>query len=104
MFAIVRIGSKQYKVAPKDIISVDKLDGKDGDAIKFTEVLLVNDEKKVHVGTPFVKGYVVTATILAQEQGEKIAVRRYKSKVRYRRHTGFRSKLTKLEITGVIHA
>jgi len=104
MFAIVRIGSKQFKVSPKDVLSVDKLDGEVGDEVKFTDVLLVNDEKKVHVGTPVVKGYVVTAKILAQEKGEKISVRRFKSKVRYRRHTGFRARLTKLEITSVKRA
>lgn len=100
MFAIVRIGNTQYKVAPHDVIMVDKVEGKDGDVIKITDVLLVVDDKKTEVGTPFVKNVVVTVKILAQEQGEKIAVRRYKQKVRYRRHTGFRAQLTKLEVIG----
>lgn len=104
MFAIVRVGNKQYKAAPKDIILVDKIPGVAGDVIKFTDVLLIKGEKKVVVGAPQVKGATVTATILAQEQGEKIEVRRYKGKSRYRRHTGFRADLTKLEITGVTHA
>lgn len=103
MFAIVRIGNKQYKVAPKDVVVVDKIDGKAGDTVKFDGVLLVND-KKVEVGTPTVKGYVVTAKIIGHEQGEKIAVRRFKHKVRYRRHTGFRSQLTRIEVAGIAHA
>jgi len=101
MFAIVRVGSTQYKVAPKDVVSVDRIDGKEGDTVTFDEVLLVHDGKKSTVGKPTVKGYKVTAKILGQEKGEKIAVRRFKSKVRYRRHTGFRAQFTRLEITDV---
>ncbi len=104
MFAIVRIGNKQYKVAPTDVILVDKVEGKAGDVLKFTDVLLVGDGKKVEVGAPLVKGMVVTAKIVGQEKGEKIAVRRFKSKVRYRRHTGFRADLTRLEVTSVSSA
>lgn len=104
MFAIVRIGNKQYKVAPKDVIDVDNLGGKAGDTLKFEDVLLLKDDKNVTVGKPAVKGYAVEAKIVSQEKGEKIAVRRFKSKVRYRRHTGFRAQLTRLEITGISHA
>jgi large subunit ribosomal protein L21 len=104
MFAIIRVGNKQYKVAPKDVIIVDKVEGKAGDTLKITDVLLVKDDKKTDVGKPLVAGMTVTAKIIAQEKGEKIAVRRYKQKVRYRRHTGFRANLTKLEITGVAYA
>lgn len=104
MFAIVRIGNKQYKVAPKDVIVVDKVDGNVGDSLDFTDVLLFQNDKKVTVGKPVIKGAKVTAKILGQEKGEKIEVRRFKSKVRYRRKTGFRASLTRLEITGVSNA
>lgn len=104
MFAVVVISGKQYTVAVHDVILVDKIDGKEGDNVTFDTVLLVKGDKDVAVGTPNVKGSAVTAKILAQEQGEKIAVRRFKAKVRYRRHTGFRAQLTKLEITGITHA
>lgn len=101
MFAIVKIGNTQYKVSEKDVILVDKIDGAEGDELTLSDVLLVNDGKSVKVGKPIVKGFTVKAKIVSQEQGEKIHVRRFKSKVRYRRHTGFRAQLTKLEITGV---
>jgi len=101
MFAIVRIGNKQYKVSEKSVITVDKIDGKAGDTVEFTDVLLTNDGKKVQVGKPTVKGAKVTVKILAQEKGEKIDIHRFKSKVRYRRARGFRAQLTRLEVTSV---
>ena len=104
MFAIVRIGNKQYKVADHDVILVDKIEGEVGDTVTFNDVLLVQEEKKTVVGTPLVKGTAVTVKILAKEKGKKIAVRRFKSKVRYRRHTGFRANLTRLEVVAITRA
>ena len=101
MFAVVRIGNKQFKVSPKDIILVNRLDGKEGDVVEFTDVLLFSDDKKVTVGKPVVSRAKVTAKVLAQEKGEKIMVRRFKAKVNFRRSNGSRAQLTRLEITGV---
>jgi large subunit ribosomal protein L21 len=100
MFAIIRIGPKQFKVKVGDVIEVDKLDAKDGDVLSYP-ALLTAKEKTVSIGKPEVKGATVKAKVLAQTMGEKISVRRYKSKVHYRRQTGFRAKLTKLEITDI---
>jgi large subunit ribosomal protein L21 len=101
MFAVVKITGKQYTVKPTDIIEVDFLDGAAGDVITLSDVLLVKNEKLTKVGKPLVAGASVTAKIVEQKQGEKVEVRRYKHKVRHRRHTGFRAQLTKLEITAV---
>lgn len=100
MFVIVDIGSKQYKVQKGDQLTVAKLAGTPGEILTFDRVLLVADGK-TKIGTPTVKDAKVTAKILSQEKGEKIDVRRYKSKVRERRHIGFRPLLTKLEILSV---
>lgn len=101
MFVIVRIGNKQFKVKPQDVIVVDRMAGEVGDIVEFTDVLLVGDDKKVTVGKPTVQGSRVTAKIIKQERGEKIEIRRFKSKVRYRRARGFRADLTRLEVTAV---
>lgn len=100
MFAIIKIGSKQYKVQPKDVIEVDHIEGKPGEMVRLP-LLLAATDKKVTVGRPVVKGGFVTAKIVSHTKGEKIEVRRYKSKVRYRRHTGFRPMVTTLEINDV---
>lgn len=100
MFAVVRISGKQYTVSPGKSVVVDKIDGKVGDTIKFDRVLLVSDTSS-QVGSPTVKGAWVSAKIVRQEKGTKIEVRRFKSKVRHRRHIGFRPLETTLEILSV---
>ncbi len=104
MFAVIAIGSKQYKVAKDDVITVDRLAGKVGEVITFDRVLLTGNDGKVKVGNPIVKGMQVTAKIIAHEKGVKIDVMRFKSKVRERRHIGFRAELTKLSILTIGNA
>lgn len=101
MFAIVAIAGKQYKVTKGARLVVDKLDGEAGDSLKFERILLVSDEKKVIMGNPIVKGAMVRAKIVAQQKGEKLDVRRFKSKVRERRHIGFRPQETVVEIISI---
>jgi len=101
MFAIVTIAGKQYKVTTGEVLLVDKLDGKAGETVQFDHVLLASADGKTKVGTPVVSGITVKAKIVGQEQGDKIEVRRYKQKVRYRRHIGFRSQLTRIEIVSI---
>jgi len=101
MFAVVLIAGKQYSVKAGDTIEVEKLVGKEGSTITFDSVLLVGDNGKTKIGTPLVKGASVKAKVLAQKKGEKIEVSRYKSKVRYRKHIGFRPLITQLEILAI---
>lgn len=101
MWAIVEIGGKQYKVFPGQTVVTDKLFGKVGETLSFTKVLLVDENGKVKIGTPQVAAAKVTAKILAQEKGEKLEIRRFKAKVRYRRHKGFRVQQTKLQIVAI---
>lgn len=91
-YAVLRIKGHQYKVSEGEEILVDKLEGK-----PEAEVLLFVDESKVKVGKPVVKDVKVTLKVLKEmEKGEKIEVVKYKSKSRYRRHTGFRPQYTRL--------
>jgi large subunit ribosomal protein L21 len=101
MFAVVVIGGKQYPVIKGETFTVDSQEGAVGDVLTFDRVLLTEDEGKVTVGKPVIKGAKVTVKILSQEKGEKLHIRRYKSKVRYRKSTGFRSHLTKLEVASI---
>lgn len=96
-FAVVKISGKQFKVVEGDTIEVAKLSDKDK-KIKFEKVLLTSFGGKVKIGAPNVKGAKVTATILENKKGEKIRVSKFKSKVRYRRTSGFRPQLSVLKI------
>lgn len=92
-YAVIRIKGHQYKVSEKDEILVDYLKGEKSVA----EVLLVADGEKVTVGKPLVKSVSVKLKVLGEmEKGQKIEVFKYKAKSRYRKHTGFRPKYSRL--------
>lgn len=101
MFAVIKVSGKQYKVAPNDIIEVDRLSETEGAEVTITDVLLRDDNGTVTIGHPVIAGAKVTAKVLKQFRGEKINVRRYKSKVRYRKSNGFRPSLTQLQIQNI---
>lgn len=100
-FAVIKAAGKQYKVTPGQILEIDKIEGEEGKSLSFDEVLLSYDKENALIGTPFVKGASVSAKIVAQIKGDKVRVAKFKAKVRYRRANGFRSQLTKIEITSI---
>jgi len=99
-YAVIKTGGKQYKVTEGQIIEVEKLDS-DGKSFVFEEVLLVVDGEKVELGMPTVSGMKVYADVIEEVKGDKIEVFKYKSKSRYRKHTGHRQKYTQLKINGI---
>ncbi len=98
MYAIIKTGGKQYKVAEGDEIFVEKLDGAEGDEVTFGEVLAVVDGDKTTVGRPMVEGAKVVGKIAAQGKAKKILVFKYKAKSNYRRRQGHRQPFTKVSI------
>jgi large subunit ribosomal protein L21 len=96
-YAVIKTGGKQYKVIEGDIIEVDKLELKDENVV-FDSVLLIVEDENLTVGKPFIEGAKVKAKLLEQKQGKKVRVAKFKSKVRYRRVSGFRAKLSKVQI------
>lgn len=101
MYAVVKTGGKQYRVATGDIVEVEKLDGEVGDSINLEDVLLVADGDSVQIGQPTVEGASVTAKITGQHRGKKVQVFRYRPKKRIRVRRGHRQYLTRLEIQSV---
>lgn len=98
--AVIRVGGKQFVVAEKETLLVDLLP--EGTKELKTDALLVIDGDKTTVGTPTVKGVVVTAKVTEPEvKGDKIRVIRYKSKKRVNTQTGHRQKYSKLEIASI---
>ena len=100
MYAVIKTGGKQYRVAQGDKIRVEKLAGDVGAGVTFDEVLMLGGET-VSVGKPRVDGATVSATIVAQDRAKKIIVFKYKRRKGYRRKYGHRQPYTELEITGV---
>jgi len=102
MFAVIRTGGKQYKVAKDDVISIEKLDGDAGASVTFGEVLMLGGEA-VKAGAPLVSGASVTAQILEQGKGEKVIAFKKRRRKDTRRKRGHRQCFTKVKITD-IHA
>lgn len=102
MYAVIRTGGKQYKVARNDVILVEKLPGEAGATVDLDEVLLVGDDKGQTVGSPLVAGASVAATVLEQTRGEKIIVFKKKRRKNYRRKAGHKQDLTALRITDIL--
>jgi len=101
MYAVVRTGGKQVRVAPGDAVRVEKLEGNVGDRIELSEVLLVAGEGDARIGTPLVEGAKVVGTITAQGRGEKIIVFKMKRRKGYRRKTGHRQFYTELRVDAI---
>ena len=100
MFAIVRTGGKQYRVAPGDKIVVEKLDGNAGDSIDLTDVLLAGEGSDLKSTS----GLVVAAEIIAQAKGEKVTVFKKRRRHNYRRKRGHRQQQTTVRIKDIIGA
>jgi large subunit ribosomal protein L21 len=98
MFAVIRTGGKQYKVAQHDVIAVEKLDGEPGAIIELREVLMVGDGAAVSTGAPLVAGASVSATLVEQRRADKIIVFKKKRRQNYRRKNGHRQYQTVLRI------
>lgn len=88
--AIIELSGKQHLVREGDKIIAEKLDAKAGDSLTIKEVLLVNDGVKTKVGTPHVEGASVKLMFDKESLGEKVEIKKYKAKSRYRRTTGHR--------------
>ena len=100
MYAIIATGGKQYRVSEGDVIYIEKIDAQVDSTVSF-DVMLVENEGEVKVGTPVVEGVKVEGKVVAQPRGEKIIVFKYKAKKNYRRKQGHRQPYTKVEITKI---
>lgn len=101
MYAVIRTGGKQYKVAPNDVIVVEKLMADKGAMVQFDEVLMVGGDGRSSVGAPLVSGAVVTATVLDQAKGDKVIVFKKLRRKNFRRKKGHRQSETILRIAGI---
>ncbi|NQW09733.1 MAG: 50S ribosomal protein L21 [Alphaproteobacteria bacterium] len=101
MYAVVKTGGKQYKVASGDVIQVEKLVADAGSTIELDQVLMVGSEDGVTVGAPIVVGAKVAAEVLDQRKGPKIIIFKKKRRKNHRRTRGHRQPLTVLKVTDI---
>ncbi len=102
MFAVIKTGGKQYKVATDQKLTVERLPGEAGDIVAIESVLMVGDEASSQVGSPFVAGATVAAEILEQTRGPKIIVFKKRRRKNSQRKNGHRQDLTTLRITEIL--
>lgn len=101
MYAIVNIAGKQFKVTQDQFVYAPKLEGEEGAAVEFNEVLLLDNEGKVDVGAPLIKGAKVSGKILGHVKGDKVVVFKKKRRKGYKVKNGHRQDFTKVLIEGI---
>lgn len=102
MFAVIKTGGKQYKVAKDDVIVVEKLNGEAGEVVAFESVLMVGEGADTKAGAPFIEGVCVAGEVIEQTRGDKILVFKKKRRQNYRRTNGHRQDLTVVRITDIL--
>ncbi len=100
-YAVIKTGGKQYRVESGSEIDVEKLDAEVGTALNLAEVLLVSEGGDVKVGSPFVEGAKVNATVVDQFKGDKVIAFKFRRRKGYHRTVGHRRQLTKLKIESI---
>ncbi len=103
MFAVIETGSKQYLVQTGQKLSIEKLPAEVGGEVVFDKVLLLADDegKNVQIGTPYLEGVSIAATVEEQKRDKKIRVVKFKRKTRYKRVFGHRQHKTTVEVKEV---
>lgn len=104
MFAVIKTGGKQYRVAKDDVVTIERVAGAAGAIIEFNEVLMVGSGESVKVGTPTVAGAKVTAELVGQTRGEKLIAFKKRRRKNSRRKKGHRQDLSTVRITTITGA
>ena len=101
MYAVFATGGKQYRAVTGDILKIEKLDAEKGTTVELDQVLMVGEGGDVKVGTPYLKGGKVTATVVEHGRGEKIRILKFKRRKHHMKQMGHRQDYTRIEITGI---
>lgn len=103
MYALFEIKGKQYKAEKGSKIKIDRLDSEKGNAVEFDTVLMLSDENDVKVGSPYVSGAKITATVEDHNKDKKVTVFRYKRRKHYRKKYGHRQPYTIIKIEDILN-
>mgnify|MGYP001812661676 FL=1 len=101
MYAVFKTGGKQYRATTGDVLKVEKIEAEKGAEVELDQVLMVGEGEDVKIGTPYLQGGKVTATVVDHGRRDKIKVIKFKRRKNYRRQMGHRQYFTQIEITGI---
>ena len=101
MYAVFATGGKQYRATTGDILKIEKLNAEKGATVELDQVLMVGEGEDVKVGSPYLKGGKVTATVVEHGRGDKIRIIKFKRRKHHMKKMGHRQDFTRIEITGI---
>ena len=101
MYAVVKTGGKQYKLAQGDVCRVEKLDAETGASVELDKVLMVADGDSINIGTPFIAGGKVTVTVKSHGRANKVEIMKFRRRKHHQKKTGHRQHFTEIEVTGI---
>ncbi len=102
MFAVIKAGGKQYRVAPNDLLRIERIEGQPGDTVELGSVLMVGGKDGVTLGAPLVEGAAIAAEVVEQSRADKIIVFKRKRRKNHRRRNGHRQHQTVLRVTEIL--
>jgi large subunit ribosomal protein L21 len=101
MYAVIKAGGKQYKVSPGDVVRVEKLEQEAGSTVEFGEVLALNNDQNLVVGSPLVANASVSGTVVETGKAKKVLIFKYKRKKQYKVFRGHRQRFTAVKIDAI---
>lgn len=101
MYAVIKTGGKQYRVAPGEKLKIEQIPADIGSEIVLDQILMIADGEAVTVGTPLVSGATVKATVVAHGRGEKVQIFKMRRRKHYQKHQGHRQNYTEIRIDGI---
>ncbi len=101
MYAVIQTGGKQYRVSEGDTVKVEKLDADQGASVELDKVLMVADGEDIKIGSPYVDGGKVTATVKSHGRGKKVKIIKFRRRKHHMKRQGHRQWYTELQVTGI---
>ncbi len=101
MYAVISTGGKQYKLAQGDVCRIEKLDAEEGASVEIDKVLMIADGDNINIGTPFVDGGKITATVKSHGRAKKVEIMKFRRRKHHQKRTGHRQYYTEIEVTGI---
>ena len=101
MYAVIKTGGKQYRLSEGEVIRVEKIDAEEGASVDLDQVLMIADGDNINIGTPYIEGARVTATVKAHGRGKKVEIMKFRRRKHHQKRTGHRQSYTELEVTGI---